>query len=163
MFAAYLFSEISFLKLEKIKFAVKLFAFATVLVIAVSELSRVLASAVMSVENENIRSIVSVIGYTNQFVSLVFTVLIAAAVYIAAKDLADNGLVGKWVKVIPIVKIVQSVVFFVLKMVFQSWAATIGDYIVVFIFMSIYVVWLVAGNMKIKKRAEFESDAVTEV
>ena len=64
---------------------------------------------------------------------------------------------------IPILKIVQSVGFFIGKMVFQSWAATIGDYIVVFIFMSIYVFWLVAGNMKIKKRAEFESEAVTEV
>ena len=54
---------------------------------------------------------------------------------------------------IPIIKIVQSVVFFIWKIAFQSWAATIGDYAVIFFFMLVYVIWMVTGAMKIKKNA----------
>ena len=47
VFAAYLYSEMRFLKLEKFKLAVKVFVIATVLEITVSELMRLLSSAVM--------------------------------------------------------------------------------------------------------------------
>ena len=129
------------------------FAFATVLEITVSELFRIVSSAVMSVENENMRAVFSVIGYTNQFFSLVFAVLTAVAVYLSAKALADKGLVSKLVVAIPVLKIIQSVAFFIWKMVFQSWAATIGDYLAVFFFMGVYTVWMIRGAMKLKKTA----------
>jgi len=153
VFAAYLYSETRFLKIEKFKRAVRLFAFATVLEITVSELSRVLSSAVMSIESENIRSIVGVIGYTNQALSLVFTVLTAAAVYIGAKALVERGMVRKLVLAVPILKILQSAAFFLWKIIFQSWAATIGDYIVIFFFMSVYVIWMIMGAIALKKTA----------
>lgn len=153
VFAAYLYSETRFLKLEKFKLAVKLFAIATVVEITVSELSRVASSAVMSVENENIRSIYTAISYTNHFISLIFTVITAVAVFIGAKALFERGMVRKWVLAIPILKITQSVAFFVWKFVFQSWAATIGDYLVIFFFMGVYVIWMIKGAIALKKSA----------
>ena len=153
VFAVYLYSETKALKVAKLRSAVKLFAFATVLEITVSELFRIVSSAVMSVENENMRAVFSVIGYTNQFFSLVFTVLTAVAVYLSAKALADKGLVSKLVVAIPVLKIIQSVAFFIWKMVFQSWTATIGDYLAVFFFMGVYTVWMIRGAMKLKKTA----------
>jgi hypothetical protein len=104
------------------------------------------------------RAVFSVIGYTNQFVSLVFTVLTSAAVFICAKGFFERGMAGKWVLAIPIIKIVQSVAFFIWKMVFQSWAATIGDYAVIFFFMGVYTVWMIRGAMKLKKTASANAE-----
>lgn len=158
VFAAYLYSEIRFLKLEKFKSALKLFVIATVLEITISELLRVLSTAVMIGEVVADRGLITALGYTNQFVSLVFTVLTSAAVFICAKGFFERGMAGKWVLAIPIIKIAQSVAFFIWKMVFQSWAATIGDYAVIFFFMGVYVIWMVTGAMKLKKTASANAE-----
>ena len=82
-----------------------------------------------------------------------FSVLTAVAVYMGAKALAEKGLAPEWVIIIPILRMIQSIGFFIWKIVLQSWAATIGDYLVVFFFMGVYVVWMITGAMKLKKIA----------
>ncbi|MBE6610215.1 MAG: hypothetical protein E7634_06070 [Ruminococcaceae bacterium] len=153
VFAAYLYSETGRINASKLRRSVNLFAFATVLEITVSEFFRLLSSAVMNGQNEAARGLFTVLGYTNQFFSLVFTVLTAVAVYMGAKALSEKGLAPKWTVIIPILRIIQSAGFFVWKIVLQSWAATIGDYLVVFFFMGVYTFWMIVGAMRIKKLA----------